>query len=58
MKIMKQTNDYIWLKFDKSHSEMNDDIYLCIAYIPPSNYEYLARIGVDILEQIQTDRKL
>ena len=31
----------------------NFDIFICVAYIPPSDSQYLASRGVDILEQIQ-----
>lgn len=55
VKIIHQTLDYMWIKFDKTNFNMNDDIYMCIAYIPPSNSQYLARLGVDILDQIQND---
>ena len=55
VKIVQQTLDYVWLKFDKTSFNMDDDIFMCIAYVPPSNSEYLAKIGVDVLEKIQND---
>ena len=55
VKIVQKTLDYIWLKFDKTNIRMDEDIFMCIAYVPPSNSEYLAKIGIDVLEQIQND---
>ena len=39
VKIIQQTSDYIWLKIDRSKIKNFEDIYICIAYIPPCNSE-------------------
>ena len=55
IKITHQTHDYMWLRISKNKLESNEDMYICIAYIPPSNSEYLAKVGVDVFDQIQND---
>lgn len=53
IQILEQSLDLCWLKIPKNPFRLSQDIYLCVAYIPPSDSSYLANLGIDILEQIQ-----
>ena len=55
IKIVQQSLDYVWLKIDKTNINLDENIFMCIAYVPPSNSEYLAKLGIDVLAQIQND---
>jgi hypothetical protein len=50
--VIEQTLDFVWLKICKKHLKAPEDIFVCMAYIPPTDSQYLASLGVDILEQI------
>ena len=52
---MKQTDDFVWIKLCKNTFQFQEDIYLCILYIPPCNSKYVSRSNTDILENIQND---
>jgi len=56
-KIIKNSNrnDYVWLKLEKSFFELQEDIYLCIAYVPPQDSTYSKGLEQGILDQIETD---
>jgi hypothetical protein len=50
-----RTQDYIWLKLCKEFFHLNNDIFVCVAYIPPCNSQYLNKFGDNILNYIQED---
>ena len=47
--------DYVWLKLNKDFFNLQNDIHLCIAYIPPSESTYSKRLEINLLDQIETD---
>jgi len=53
IKVIEQSLDFVWLKVSKDTFRLPNDLYLCLTYIPPCDSQYLANLGVDILEQIQ-----
>ena len=56
VKILTNTNkDYQWLKLDKSFFNFMKDIFLCLAYIIPSNSSYAKQSSEDILDSIEKD---
>ena len=44
-----------WLKLDKNYFSLEKDIFLCFAYIAPSNSSYCLRHNLDILSIIEKD---
>lgn len=48
-------NNYIWIKLDKYYFTLQQDIYLCVAYIPPPDSTYSKRLQENILDSIETD---
>ncbi|EDO38264.1 predicted protein [Nematostella vectensis] len=38
--VFKQEKDYIWCKLDKRLLSLDEDIFICACYIPPSNSPY------------------
>jgi len=48
-------NDYIWIKLDKNFYNQSEHIYICAAYIPPTNSSYTKRIDINILDNIESD---
>ena len=50
-----KNNDYVWAKLDKNFFHTQNDIYLCVAYVPPSNSTYTMRLEENILDRIETD---
>jgi len=56
IKILENTHkDFQWLKLDKNFFNFNKDIFLCLAYIIPSNSSYKQQGDEDILEIIEKD---
>ncbi|VDI19713.1 Hypothetical predicted protein [Mytilus galloprovincialis] len=56
IKILQNTSkDYQWLKFDKFYFNLKKDLFLCLAYIIPSNSYYAGQSEDDILESIEKD---
>ena len=54
--IVKDANDYIWLKLEKTFFGLERDLFICAAYIPPERSNYLRIRGYpDILDQITSD---
>lgn len=50
-----KNNDFVWIKLDKYYFNCEHDLYLCIAYVPPSNSSYTKRQEENILDRIETD---
>ena len=50
-----RNNDYIWLKLNKSFFALNEDIYLCFVYDPPSSSSYTLSLNEEILDLIEKD---
>ena len=53
IKFEKQTTDFVWLRMSKTFFGLGDDIYLCLAYIPPSSSQYLLTKSDNILDEIR-----
>ena len=57
VKLCKTDTYSIWLKLEKSYFGVNNDIYVCITYLPPANSTYSRRADVNCInvleEQIQ-----
>lgn len=49
------TNDFVWLKLDKTYFGLAEDVFICFAYIPPDNSTYTKKLNFDILEYIEND---
>lgn len=50
-----KNKDYVWLKLGKSYFNLNQDIHLCVAYIPPQDSTYSKRLNQNLLDQVETD---
>ena len=56
VKVVKNDTDCIvWLKFDKTYFQMQNDIYLAVIYIVPENSPVHAFYNIDIFQKLQTD---
>ena len=56
IKILPHKNDdFVWIKLCKSFFGLNDDYYLCYAYIPPENSKYYQNRKQDTWEYIEND---
>ena len=59
VKLIKNEVDcLIWLKFDKCFFQISEDIYLCVAYIPPENSVFHNMFDGDILRLLEDDISL
>ena len=45
----------LWLKIDKTHFNIEDDIYLAVIYIPPENSPMHDMYDVNIFELLESD---
>ena len=50
-----RNNDYIWLKLSKEFFNFDEDLYMCVAYIPPENSNYYKVRGQDTFSYIEND---
>ena len=56
VKLIKNEVDcLIWLKFDKCFFQFSEDIYLCVAYIPPENSVFHNMFDGDIFRLLEDD---
>lgn len=56
IKILEHRNsDYIWIKMSKIFFGLEQDLYMCLTYIPPPESNYLKRMGEETLEYISKD---
>ena len=53
--IANKTSDYVWMKLNHGYFSLEKDIYLCMAYIPPSGSTYSKARGLDVLELIEQE---
>ena len=54
--VIKDKEDFIWFKLNKSFFNLERDLYICAAYIPPEQSKYLKhKNDLDILTQITED---
>ncbi|XP_071177865.1 uncharacterized protein [Mytilus edulis] len=49
------TNDFIWLKLDRTFFGFQEDLYICFVYNPPENSSYYRKLDYNILEMIEND---
>ena len=49
-----KSNELVWWKLDKMFFNMEEDIYVCSAYIPPSNSKYFGKTEKDPYDELQT----
>jgi hypothetical protein len=56
IKILPSTlKDFQWIKFEKDFFHLENDIYVCAAYIPPPiSSSYTKKLNVDIIDAIET----
>ena len=47
--------DFLWIKFEKDFFKLKNDLYLCAAYIPPSNSSYTQKLDHDLTDLIEKD---
>ena len=56
VKILQNTSqDYQWIKLEKNYFNFTKDIFLCLAYIIPSNSFYANQSTDEVLENIESD---
>ena len=48
-------NDYVWIKICKNFFTFSQDIYMCVAYIPPENSPFYKTRGEHTLQYIEKD---
>jgi len=53
--VNKSHDDYVWFKLDKAFFGLENNIYLCAAYLPHGNSCYLVEREQDVLESIESD---
>ena len=46
---------FIWLKLRSIHFELDEDIFVCGLYLPPSNFIYHRDQDIDIFYQLTSD---
>ena len=57
--ILKNTKkDFQWLKFDKTFFNFQRDLYVCLAYIPPSQSSYTHNLTSDLLDDLENEISL
>ena len=49
------TNDFIWIKLEKSFFGFPDNIFICFIYDPPENSSFTKKLNYDILELVEND---
>ena len=47
--------DILWLKCDKQHFNVDNDVDICETYIPPHNVKYLKDNNIDMFSLIEND---
>ena len=50
-----ECNDLMWFKLKKEFFNLTNDIFLCFAYISPSNSSYLKKMNVTTLDILKED---
>ena len=45
----------LWLKISKDIFSFNQDVYICISYIPPAGSKVLRNEDIDMFEQLELD---
>jgi exonuclease III len=53
--IPSPNNDYVWVELNRKFFNTQQNIYLCVAYVPPFNSTYTRRLEENILDRIETD---
>ena len=51
----KRQTSIMWIKISKDTFSFNQDVYICIKYIPPSGSKVLRSNDIDIFEQLELD---
>ena len=51
----KRQTGIMWIKISKDTFSFNQDVYICITYIPPSGSKVLRSNDIDIFEQLELD---
>ncbi|VDI06554.1 Hypothetical predicted protein [Mytilus galloprovincialis] len=49
------TNDFIWLKLDRTFFGFQESLFICFVYNPPENSSYYRKFNYNILEMIEND---
>lgn len=52
------STEYQWIKFDKKFFNFQKDLFLCLAYIPPSQSIYTNNMQQDLLDLLEKDISL
>lgn len=53
--LQNKSKEYQWVKLEKDFFNLKNDLYICLAYIPPVNSSYSKNITTDILDNIERD---
>jgi len=48
-----KNKDYVWLHIDKTTLGLKQNLYICMAYIPPADSTYSKKLEYDILDEIE-----
>ncbi len=54
-RMISSSDDVIWLKLDRCFFNLEKDIYLCNAYLPPSGSSIFRWYNVDVCEMLELD---
>ena len=46
---------FIWIKLNSDFFDLEEDIFVCGLYIPPSNSEYFKNQDIDLFDQLKSD---
>jgi exonuclease III len=47
--------DYLWFKLDSNFFSLEKHLYICAAYLPHEQSQYLAHRDIDVIESLETD---
>jgi hypothetical protein len=50
-----RNNDYIWMQMCREYFGLDEDVFVCVAYIPPDNSSYCKARNDDTLQYIEND---
>ncbi len=50
-----KSKDYVWVQLDKNAFSLDNDLFICAAYIPPQDSSYSKQLKTDIFDDIESD---
>ena len=48
-----KNNDYVWLKLSRDFFNLQNDMYVCVSYIPPESSPFYKRRGENTLQFVE-----